>query len=148
MMLDAASDGECGRVLIVDDEVFIARAVGCILSHSRGAQVEVACDGDQALAIADTLRPHLVLMDVRMPGLPPLELCRRLRQMPGLGATAIYLLTGVLPEDEEVGQLLEVVRGIISKPPDPGEVTAALDEAMRASGVAEPVGAADAGRPR
>jgi two-component system, OmpR family, alkaline phosphatase synthesis response regulator PhoP len=145
-MLDAAGGGECGRVLIVDDEVFIARAVGCILADRRGAQVEVARDGDQALAVARTLRPHLILVDVRMPGLPPLELCRRLREMPGLGATAIYLLTGVLPADEEVGPLLEVARGIINKPPDPGEVMAALDEAMRASGVAEPVGAASAGR--
>jgi CheY-like chemotaxis protein len=115
------------RVLIVDDQVFIARAVGCILAEARGAAVEVATCGEDALPVAARWRPDLVLVDVRMPGLPSAELCRRLRAMPELAHTAVYLFTGLLPDDAALVEFADLQCPVITKPPDPRELLAALD---------------------
>jgi DNA-binding response OmpR family regulator len=119
--------GQPSRVLIVDDETFMARAVGCILTDARGAVVEVAASGEQALPLAATFQPHLVLVDVMMPGMSSFDLCVALRQTPGLEAVRLYVLTGLLPGDDVMAPLLTMVDGVINKPPDPGEVLAAFD---------------------
>ena len=123
----AGTDGSL--VLIVDDDTFVGRAVGMILRDARQARVQVARSGDVALPLAEATRPDLILVDVNMPGMGPLELCQRLRLTPGLERVPIYLLTGLLPEDAVLGPLREHVRGIINKPPDPTELVKALDAA-------------------
>lgn len=117
-------------VLVVDDDIFIGRALACILQEARQVRVLAARSGDEALPLALTARPDLILVDVNMPGMQALELCRRIRESPALGETPVYLLTGVLPGDEVFGALREYVQGILSKPPNPGELLAALDAAL------------------
>ena len=67
-----------GRVLVVDDEQSIRRAVGRALT-ARGYQVELATDGEEALAVAATFQPDLVVLDLNLPALDGLEVCRQLR---------------------------------------------------------------------
>ena len=66
------------RVLVVDDEPAVRRAVrrGLVLA---GYEVEVAADGDEALAAFAGAPPDAVVLDVLMPGTDGLEVCRRLR---------------------------------------------------------------------
>jgi two-component system KDP operon response regulator KdpE len=68
-----------GRVLVVDDEDQIRRAVGRALS-SRGFLVEQAEDGEQALAAATAFDPDLVVLDLNMPVLDGFAVCRELRR--------------------------------------------------------------------
>ena len=77
-------------VLVVDDETAIAEAVRARLS-SEGFRVLVAADGPQALELAAAEEPDLVVLDLMLPGMDGLEVCRRLqagRWVPVLMLTA------------------------------------------------------------
>jgi two-component system KDP operon response regulator KdpE len=67
-----------GRVLIVDDEQSIRRAVGRALT-ARGYDVQLATDGEEALAQAAAFQPDLVVLDLNLPALDGLSVCRQLR---------------------------------------------------------------------
>lgn len=68
-----------GRILVVDDEEPV-RDVPCEYFESQGFGVEAAPDGEAALAALGRLRPDLVLLDVRMPGIDGVEVLRRIRR--------------------------------------------------------------------
>jgi two-component system KDP operon response regulator KdpE len=68
-----------GRVLVVDDEQELRRAVGRALV-ARGYQVEMATDGQEALPIAQAFQPDLVVLDLNLPALDGLAVCRLLRE--------------------------------------------------------------------
>jgi two-component system KDP operon response regulator KdpE len=67
-----------GRVLVVDDEHSIRRAVGRALT-ARGYEVQLATDGEEALAQAAAFQPDLVVLDLNLPALDGLSVCRQLR---------------------------------------------------------------------
>ena len=67
-----------GRVLVVDDEQHIRRAVGRALA-ARGYQVKTATAGQEALSTAAATQPDLVVLDLNLPGLDGLAVCRQLR---------------------------------------------------------------------
>ncbi|MCP9952462.1 MULTISPECIES: response regulator transcription factor [Actinomadura] len=78
------------RVLVVEDEPTIARAVADRLT-AEGFAVEVAGDGPSAVERARGYRPHLIVLDVMLPGFDGLEVCRRVqaeRPVPVLMLTA------------------------------------------------------------
>jgi len=79
-------------ILIVDDEEPIVELIRFTLEDPEVRVVE-AHDGASALDSALHTRPDLVLLDVRMPQLDGLEVCRRLREMPECSHTRIVLLT-------------------------------------------------------
>jgi DNA-binding response OmpR family regulator len=66
-------------VLVVDDEEAIAEAVRARL-ESEGYRVVVAADGAQALEAADRERPDLVVLDLMLPGMDGLEVCKQLQR--------------------------------------------------------------------
>jgi two-component system response regulator MprA len=77
-------------ILIVDDDAPILRMLGRTFS-AEGYAVETAADGGQALAAVERSAPDLVVLDVGLPGVDGLAVCRRLREK-GL-ATPVLLLT-------------------------------------------------------
>src|SRR5262245_16995146 len=66
------------RILVVDDEPQITRVLRRSLS-SHGYEVQVAPDGEEALAAFNSWKPDVVMTDLAMPNMGGLELCRRLR---------------------------------------------------------------------
>jgi two-component system KDP operon response regulator KdpE len=83
-----------GRVLVVDDEAPIRHAVRRAL-QARGYEVDLAADGEQALAEAEDVAPDLVVLDLNLPGMDGIEVCRRLREW-----TAVPILVLSVREDE------------------------------------------------
>ena len=79
------------RVLVVDDDPKVLSLMDRGLAF-EGYAVDVAADGTAALAIARERPPNLVVLDVMMPGIDGLEVCRRLRATGG--DLAILMLTG------------------------------------------------------
>jgi two-component system alkaline phosphatase synthesis response regulator PhoP len=80
------------KILIVDDELDILEFLSYNLKK-EGYEVFTAAGGDEAIAIAKKELPHLVLLDVMMPGLDGIEVCRELRAASGMDDVVIAFLT-------------------------------------------------------
>ena len=86
-------------ILVVDDEPNIVEVVRITLEDDR-VRVVVAADGAAALAAACTERPDLILLDVNLPDLSGLEVCRRLRADARTQDTKIVMLTAAAQRDD------------------------------------------------
>lgn len=80
------------RILLVDDEADILEFLGYNLTR-EGYEVAKAQSGEKALQIAKDFVPHLIILDVMMPGMDGMELCSVLRKMPELKNPLIAFLT-------------------------------------------------------
>jgi two-component system phosphate regulon response regulator PhoB len=91
-------------ILVVDDEPSIVELVRFTLEDADVRVVE-ASDGAEALILARRIKPDLVLLDVQMPRLDGLEVCRQLRREPDFGRMPIIMLTAA-------GQQADRTRGL------------------------------------
>ena len=92
-----------GSILIVDDEDDIARLLAVNL-EAEGYECHLAGKGDDALDLALKLRPDLILLDLMLPGIDGVEVCRLLRKDPRTAFVAIIMLTArSLPADRIAG---------------------------------------------
>jgi DNA-binding response OmpR family regulator len=87
------------NVLIADDESSVVELVRVTLEDEH-VRVVAATDGIAALALAAEVEPHLVLLDVNMPGWDGFEVCRRLRADARFAATPIVMLTAATSADD------------------------------------------------
>jgi diguanylate cyclase (GGDEF)-like protein len=117
-------------ILVVDDDPDIARFVEVNL-RSVGYEVVVAGDGEQALAVADELRPDLVLLDVMMPRVDGFEVAQRLRRNPKTANTSIIMLTAKALSSDKVLGLTSGADDYIIKPFDPIELLARVKTTLR-----------------
>ena len=92
------------RILAVDDEPNILMSIEFIL-EMEGYEVHTARDGDEALEVAERVRPDLILLDVSMPRKDGYEVCRILREREDMAGTKVIMLTAK-------GQTLEKKKGI------------------------------------
>jgi PAS domain S-box-containing protein len=120
------------RILIVEDDELVANALVNVLTQHSYA-VEVAADGEMGWELADAFAFDLIVLDVMLPRLNGLDLCRRLRsrgfQMP------ILLLTGRDRGHDKVAGLDAGADDYIVKPFDPEELHARIRALLRRSGV-------------
>ena len=82
------------RILVVDDEAAIREYETSLLSE-LGHEVLAAADGAEALRLACERRPHLVLLDIMMPELSGIEVCRQLRADPRTRDVRIIMVSAV-----------------------------------------------------
>lgn len=90
------------RILVVDDEA-IQRALTRDSLEEAAFAVDEATNGDDAIRLAKTLRPDLMLLDVVMPGLNGFEVCRRLRADPETARLPIVIVTG-REQSKDIGE--------------------------------------------
>lgn len=105
-------------ILIVDDEPNIVQLVRITLEDSRVRILEAA-DGVTALDRALTLRPDLILLDVDLPDLSGLEVCRRLKDAETLTRTKIVMLTAAAQADDVARGLAAGADQYLTKPFSP-----------------------------
>jgi DNA-binding response OmpR family regulator len=105
-------------VLVVDDEPPIVELVRFTLEDDSLRVLE-AGDGVAALEIARRERPELILLDVQMPRLGGLEVCRRVRRDPLLSGTRIVMLTAADQETDRARGLAAGADEYLAKPFSP-----------------------------
>ena len=105
-------------ILVVDDEPSIVDLVRFTLEDAEVRVVE-ASDGAEALVIARRIRPDLILLDVQMPRLDGLEVCRQLRQEPAFARAPIILLTAAGQEADRARGLGAGADEYLTKPFSP-----------------------------
>lgn len=88
------------HILVVDDEKDIRDTLGRILSKA-GYEVRLASGAMEAWALVENYKPDLFLLDIKMPEVNGLELCRRIRANPGLRGIPIIMVTAYADEKEE-----------------------------------------------
>jgi PAS domain S-box-containing protein len=114
----APPPGAPRRVLVVDDSRDAADSLALLL-RCWGHEVRTASNGPAALAEAASFRPHVVLLDIGLPGMSGLELARKLRQLPGLEGVALVALTGFGRDDDRRRSLEAGCEHHWVKPVDP-----------------------------
>ena len=105
-------------ILVADDEVPIVELVRFTLEDDQ-VQVVGAFDGVAALELARALRPDLVLLDVQMPHLTGLEVCRRLRETPECAHTRIVMLSAAAQAEDRARGMAAGADEYLTKPFSP-----------------------------
>lgn len=114
-------------VLVVDDDPTV-REVVCSYLRADGYQVGEADDGEAALVMICQSRPDLVVLDVMLPGLDGLEVCRQIRTR---GSLPIILLTALGEEEDRVVGLEMGADDYLTKPFSPRELVLRVGSVLR-----------------
>jgi two-component system, OmpR family, response regulator len=118
------------KILVVDDDPGI-REVVCFALQKAGFATAIAADGAQALARFAAERPALVVLDILMPELDGVEVCRRLRADPKGRSTPIVFLSS---KDDEIDRVVGLEVGgddYVAKPFSPRELVARVRAILR-----------------
>ncbi len=127
------------RLLVVDDEPNIRELLSASLRYA-GFEVATAADGQQALALADSFRPDLIVLDVMMPGLDGFGVVRRLRES-GRHTPVLFLTARDAAEDKVSGLTLGG-DDYVTKPFSLDEVLARIRAVLRRTAAAARAGEA------
>jgi two-component system OmpR family response regulator len=131
MALPGAGDGQ--RVLVVDDDEYIRHLLASALRFA-GFVIDTCGDGRAAIDRIDEFDPDLVLLDVMMPGLDGLEVCRRLRAA-GVETPIIFLTARDAAEDKVLG-LTGGGDDYVTKPFDLDELVARINAVLKRTAAA------------
>ncbi|RNC29500.1 MAG: Transcriptional regulatory protein WalR [Candidatus Dichloromethanomonas elyunquensis] len=118
------------HILIVDDEIAIRELLKFNL-EKEGYRVTCAADGEEALALMDSNKYDLVLLDIMLPGVNGLEVCRRMRVDRSLAGIPVVMLTA---KGEEIDKVLGLELGAddyITKPFGVRELLARIKVRLR-----------------
>ena len=122
------------RILIVDDHTLLRHGLRLIFNHAEGlAVVGEASDGEEAIAMAQTLKPDVILMDVNMPGVDGIEATRRIRA--AQPEIQVLMLTISKQDTDLISALKAGARGYLLKNAESGEVI----ESIRRVAAGEPI---------
>ena len=119
-------------ILVVDDEPAI-RALLREALESSGHRVLDAEDGAAGLEVALQERPDLVLLDIRLPKLSGLDVCRWLRRNPTTASMPVLLITGLATENERQAGAEAGATGLVTKPFSPADIVSRVDDAIATS---------------
>ncbi len=115
------------RVLVVDDDPALSEVVGRYLRRD-GFEVDYAADGTTGLAKALDTLPDLIVLDLMLPGLDGLEVCRRLRRVAPI---PVVMLTALGEENDRIAGLELGADDYVTKPFSPRELSARVKAVLR-----------------
>ena len=117
------------KILVADDESHILHVVSLKLRNA-GFTIVTACDGQEALELAQQENPDLIVIDYQMPHLSGVEVCQRLKQNAATNRIPAILLTARGYDlDLAITQASGIVR-ILSKPFSPRQLLATVNEIL------------------
>jgi type IV pilus assembly protein PilB len=133
------------RVLVVDDEPDARRLVGAVVERAPiAAEVVEAASGAEALALVENDRPHLIILDLRMPEMDGYEVCKRLRSNFKTALIPILILTALEDAESKSLGFLAGTDDYVVKPFRPDEIASRvgwlLERSYRLAAAATPSG--------
>ncbi|HIJ78770.1 MAG: response regulator transcription factor [Desulfobulbaceae bacterium] len=133
------------HIIIIEDDENIQQLVGYNLAKA-GFTVSYADNGEQGLALIRSEKPNLVVLDIMLPGLNGLELCKAVRQDPAIKSTPILMLTAKSEESDVAAGLDIGADDYITKPFSPKILLSRVKAALRrqSAGAGDAKGQADA----
>jgi NarL family two-component system response regulator LiaR len=125
------------RVLLTDDHAIVRKGVRALLATERDIQVVgEACDGEEAVAQAEALRPDVILMDLVMPKLDGIEAISQI--MSTLPSTRILVLTSFAADEKVFPAIKAGALGYLLKDSGPEELVGAIRQVHRGEPSLEP----------
>ncbi|MBI2516399.1 MAG: response regulator transcription factor [Opitutae bacterium] len=125
------------KILVVDDEPDVTDLVAYHL-RAKGFQVETLNDATASIAKARSFHPHLVILDIMMPHLSGIQICRILRGDPKLARVPIIFLTAKAEPQDRIEGLESGADDYLPKPFSPKELVLRVESILRR--VAAPAG--------
>jgi DNA-binding response OmpR family regulator len=116
------------KILVVDDEQEIRNLLDHFLT-GQGYEVLLASDGNQALKLATEENPQVIILDIRMPGLDGLEVCKLLKEKEQTRLIPVIVITGF--EDNKMEALNRGADDFVNKPFDMAEIAIRVKSALR-----------------
>jgi DNA-binding response OmpR family regulator len=116
------------KILVVDDEQEIRNLLDHFLKD-QGYEVVLASDGNQALKLAAEENPQVIILDIKMPGLDGLEVCKLLKDKEQTRLIPIIVITGF--EDNKIEALNRGADDFVNKPFDMAEIAVRVKSALR-----------------
>ena len=124
-----------GTLLIIDDEKDLVELLRYNLVEKEGYDVISANDGQSGLEIAQRHKVDLIVLDLMMPGMDGLEVCRRLRSDPRTNRVPLIMLTAKATEADRIVGLEMGADDYITKPFSPRELVARVKAILRRTAV-------------
>lgn len=127
--MDTSQGSAAGRILVVDDDPTVAEVITGYLDRA-GHVVDHAADGLAALRHAEARWPDLVVLDLMLPGMDGLDVCRTLRER---GPVPVVMLTARGDEDDRILGLEIGADDYVTKPFSPRELVLRVESVLRRS---------------
>ena len=130
------------KIVIVEDEPDILEVLSYNLKR-EGFDVSHALDGIKGLALIEKVEPDLVILDLMLPGLDGLEICRRIKSVEKLKHIPVIMVTAKGEESDIVIGLGIGADDYVAKPFSPRELVARVNAAIRRAGMSDKQGRPD-----
>lgn len=114
------------KILVVDDEPLIINLIKLSLKQDKYDLLE-ATNGQDAISIAANHKPHIMILDVMMPGLDGFEVCKRLKQDPKTSDIKIIILSAKSEQDNKIKGMDYGADDYLTKPFDPSELDSMIE---------------------
>lgn len=116
------------KVLIVDDEMPLRDLLGEFL-EGEGYEVLLASAGEEGIELAEREIPHVILLDVKMPGIDGIEVCKRLKAEPKTQFIPVIMITGYV--DNKMVAIESGADDFVNKPIDLVELAVRVRSILR-----------------
>lgn len=121
------------RILIIEDNLQNLYLASFLLEQ-RGHEVIPAGNGADGLALAEKLRPDLILLDIQLPGMDGHEIARILKKNPQLKTIPVIAVTSYAMTGDREKCLEAGAEGYIEKPINPGSFVAQVEQFLKSPG--------------
>jgi two-component system cell cycle response regulator len=116
------------KIMVVDDELEIRDLLSKFLTE-EGYEVILASAGEEAIELAKRETPHAILLDIRMPGIDGIEVCRRLKAEPKTQYIPIIMITGY--DENKIDAIMVGADDFVNKPVDLVELAVRVKSILR-----------------
>lgn len=110
---------EVKKLLLVDDEPDIRKVASISLEKIGKFELLTAASGEEALSIAESGKPDLIILDMMMPGMDGMTAFRKLAENPATAGIPVIFMTAKSQAHEKAEYMAAGARGVIVKPFDP-----------------------------